>query len=180
MTFTQADLQSFEQQSDDHPGNDQQVPDDGCRAWAAEEITEKESQHHFSVTPQEERENEHQAISLCEHAYLEEQREDKYLDGHWHVEQEVEGVSDEPVGPATEAVLLHHSEVLLKLVLHQHRHEHLHTPSHPPNKLRNLPINTQLNNPPNKKIIHILATRGERGRGGEGGRERRGGTDSQG
>ena len=57
-----------------------------------------------------------------------------YLEGkgkHAHdhcddsVEDKIEAVLDEPVGPAAQSVLFHHDQVFLITVLHQHRYKHL-------------------------------------------------------
>lgn len=55
---------------------------------------------------------------LCEQPYLEGQGGHDYDQEHHAVEQEMEDVGDEPVGPAAEPALLHHDQVLLVLVLH--------------------------------------------------------------
>ena len=64
---------------------------------------------------------------LSEEPELEDDGQDADLDGNGNEEEVVEGVSDQPVGPATQTVLLHHDQMLLMLVLHYGRHEHLHT-----------------------------------------------------
>ena len=64
-------------------------------------------------------------LYLCEQPYLEDEGKYKYDQEHHAVEQEVEDVGDQPVGPAAEAILLHHDQVFLVLILHHRRDEHL-------------------------------------------------------
>ncbi len=64
---------------------------------------------------------------LCKQSYLVSQGHGSNDDCYDDVQDVVENVGDEPVGPATQAVLFHHYQLLLKLVLHQSRREHLHT-----------------------------------------------------
>ena len=63
--------------------------------------------------------------NLSEETYLEGQWEHCNDDSYHRVEHEVKDVGDGPVCPSGESVLLHHYQVLLWLVLHQHRHVNL-------------------------------------------------------
>ena len=64
-------------------------------------------------------------IYLSKKPYL----EGKRTCGHDHcddnIEDEIETVFDEPVGPAAQSVLLHHDQMFLITILHQHRNKHL-------------------------------------------------------
>ena len=55
---------------------------------------------------------------LREEAYLEYQGEDRNDHGYDEIQAVVKYVGDQPVGPAAQAILFHHNEVLLKPVLH--------------------------------------------------------------
>ena len=63
--------------------------------------------------------------NLSEETYLEGQWEHCNDDSYHRIEHEVKDVGDGPVGPSGESVLLHHYQVLLWFVLHQHRHVNL-------------------------------------------------------
>ena len=41
------------------------------------------------------------------------------------IEDKIEAVLDEPIGPAAQSVLFHHDQMFLMAVLHQHRNKHL-------------------------------------------------------
>ena len=62
---------------------------------------------------------------LCEYPDLEYQGEDDDLHSNGDVEEIVEGVGDKPVRPTIQAVLLHHDQLPLILVLYHGGHENL-------------------------------------------------------
>ena len=55
---------------------------------------------------------------LSEEPYLEYQREDGNLQGNGDVQEEMEGVGDQPIRDSAQTILLHHYQVLLVLVFH--------------------------------------------------------------
>ena len=63
--------------------------------------------------------------NLCKQSYLESEGDDCDDDGDNCVQHEVEQVGDCPVCPARQPILLHHYEMFLRLILHQHSHIHL-------------------------------------------------------